>query len=245
MHIIITRLLLAMLAAASLSACQESFRPQMTPVGQNLLPGQAGMNGQLVAAPITVPSPAKPAPGSLWVPGSRQFFKDSRARDVGDIITVIVSEQASASSNAKTDASRKTDQRAGITNLLNLNRYITRNNIPLDATGLVGLNSDRDFQGEGKTDRKDSLSASVAAVVMQVLPNGLLVIQGQREVLVNYEKQIMTLSGIVRPEDITAGNTIPSSKIAEARIAYAGQGVVDDQQSAQYGARFLDKVLPF
>ena len=78
-----------------------------------------------------------------------------------------------------------------------------------------------------------------------MLPNDLLVIQGQREVMVNYEKQIMRLSGIVRAEDITSTNTIPSSKIAEARIAYVGDGVMDSAQSPQYGVTVLDKVLPF
>lgn len=232
---------LAAACALALGACQESVRPELSPVGSNF---NAGTNPAL-AMPVIVPTPPTPAVGSLWVPGSRQFFKDSRARAVGDIVTVVVSEVASAKTEAKTDASRDHDQSAGVLGLLNAGSQLTRRGIPLTASGLVNTTSNREFEGEGKTDRKDSLTASIAAVVTQVMPNGLLVIQGQREVLVNYEKQMLLLSGIIRPEDISAQNTVPSSKIAEARIAYAGKGLVDDAQTPQYGVRWLDKILPF
>lgn len=223
-----------------LGGCTQAMRPTMTGVGQGL-PTQ----GTQIATPIAMPEAAPPMPGSLWQPGSRQFFKDSRARVVGDIVTVLVQESASAKTEAKTDASRTNTQQAGVSVLPFLSGKLLERGIDLTPTGMANTSSNRDFQGDAKTDRKDTLNASVAAVVTQVLPNGLLVIQGQREVLVNYEKQLLTIQGMVRPEDITAQNTIPSSKIAEARIAYAGRGLVDESQTPQYGVRWIDKVLPF
>ena len=186
-----------------------------------------------------------PMPGSLWQPGSRQFFKDSRAHRVGDILTVLVSERAEAETEASTDATRSHNQTAGVSVLPFITGQLATRGIDLNPTGLADTDSNRRFQGDGSTDRSDTLTASVAAVVTQVLPNGLLVVQGQREVMVNYEKQMLTIQGMVRPEDISAQNTIASSKIAEARIAYAGRGLVDDAQTPQYGVRWIDKVLPF
>ncbi len=229
------------LAALALAGCQSLTRPQMT----SLSAGLGTQPAQQLAMPVAMPAPAIPQAGSLWVPGSKQFFKDSRAHQVGDIITVVVQETASAKVEAKSDASRTHEQSAGILDFLNLEGKLRERGIPLGPTNLVNTESDRDFQGSAKTDRKDSLTASIAAVVTQVMPNGLLVIQGQREVLVNYEKQVMTIQGLIRPEDITAQNTIGSGKIAEARIAYAGRGLLDDAQTPQYGVRWIDKVLPF
>jgi flagellar L-ring protein precursor FlgH len=224
----------------ALASCTEAMRPAMTGVGQGL-PTQ----GTQIATPIAMPAAAPPMPGSLWQPGSKQFFKDSRAHSVGDILTVLVSERAEAETAAKTDATRTNTQQAGVSVLPFVSGKLLERGIDLTPTGMANTSSNRDFQGDASTDRSDRLTASVAAVVTQVLPNGLLVIQGQREVLVNYEKQLLTIQGMVRPEDITAQNTIPSSKIAEARIAYAGRGLVDESQTPQYGVRWIDKVLPF
>ena len=228
-------------SAVALSGCQNLVRPDMTPLANGL-----GTNpNPALNMPVAIPQPAAPKYGSLWVPGSKQFFKDSRAHDVGDIVTIIVDETATAKVEAKTGANRSHTQKAGLLDFLNLEGKLKERGIPLGSANLVNTSSDRSFSGDAKTDRKDSLTASIAAVVTQVMPNGLLVIQGQREVLVNYEKQVMTLQGLIRPEDITSQNTIGSGKIAEARIAYAGRGVVDDAQTPQYGVRWIDKILPF
>jgi flagellar L-ring protein precursor FlgH len=223
-----------------LIGCQATTRPSLTPVG-----GGLAMTGPNLSTPIAMPSQGTPMAGSLWQPGSRQFFKDSRAHRVGDILTVLVSERAEAETEATTDAKRSHSQSAGVSVLPFITGQLATRGIDLNATGLADTNSDRDFKGDGSTDRSDKLTASVAAVVTQVLPNGLMVIQGQREVMVNYEKQLLTIQGLVRPEDVSAQNTLPSSKIAEARIAYAGRGLIDDAQTPQYGVRWIDKVLPF
>jgi len=238
---ILTRTTPVLLSLLALSGCNEVMRPQLTPVAGNLTPGHMAQ----VNVPVVIPTPPAPAHGSLWVPGSKQFFRDQRAHSVGDIVTVIVQEEASASSAAKTDNSRDNTMSAGVLSLPFIKGQLESRGIDLTGTGLADITSAREFKGDGKTDRSDSLTASIAAVVTQLLPNGLMVIQGQREVLVNYEKQMLIISGIVRPEDISAANTIPSSKIAEARIAYAGRGALDEAQTPQYGTRLLDKVIPF
>jgi flagellar L-ring protein precursor FlgH len=199
----------------------------------------------MIDTPVVIPEPEPAAYGSLWRPGSKQFFKDSRAHEVGDIVTVVVSEVSEAVIEAETETSAVHNTASGITNLLNLEGKLTDRGIAPGVNSLIDTDSDRSFKGKGDTDRKDTLSASIAAVVTQVLPNGYLVIQGKREVVVNYELKELMIQGIVRPEDISATNTIASAKIAEARVFYAGRGLVDESQTPSYGVRFLDKVLPF
>lgn len=225
----------------ALAGCQEMARPQFSKIEETMGAGQQ----PVIATPMVIPSPPKPAAGSLWVPGNKQFFKDSRAHAVGDLVTVLVEENAEAKGEAKSEASRTHNNSSGVSVLPFVSGQLATRGIDLTPTGLMDTDSDRDFKGKGKNERKDKLSASIAAVVTQVLPNGLLVIRGQREVMVNYEKQVMQLTGIVRAEDITSTNTVPSSKIAEARIAYVGDGVMDSAQGPQWGVTLLDKVMPF
>ncbi len=232
-----------LVTALPLTACVESFRPQTTSIESSL---QTAMNNPIVPITVMAPEPPKKELGSLWQPGAKQFFKDSRARTVGDIITVVVSVSSKAESKGKTETSRTVANTSGITNLLNLEGLITSRGVGAPgASSLLDTASDREFKGDGKTDREDKLTANIAAIVTQVLPNGYLVIRGKREVIVNYEMQEMTIQGIVRPTDVTATNTIESSKIAEIRIAYSGKGTVDESQTAPAGIRFIDKWLPF
>lgn len=225
----------------ALTACQAQ-RPSFSSIDRTLAKNS---NEPLIATPIMIPEPPKPAPGSLWQPGNKQFFKDSRANKVGDMVTIVVKETAEAESEANTETTKTHNNNSDINNLANLEGILSGRHIINAAGNLLSTDSNRTFTGEGSTDRKDSLSANVAAIVTQVLPNGYLVIQGKREIVINYELQEMQIKGIVRPEDISAQNTIPSNKIAEARIFYAGKGVVDDTQTPQYGVQFMNKILPF
>ena len=229
-----------------LGACNQTLRPQHSSINDTL---QQAQTQPLIVTPIAIPEPKRPNPGSLWLPGNKEFFKDSRASQVGDTITVLVEEAAEAETEAITEITRNHETNSDITNVGNLegilrNRFIT-NPAGAAINNLLNTDSQRTFDGEGITEREDTLSARIAAVVTQVLPNGYLVIQGKREIVVNYELQELQIQGIVKPSDIRADNTIASDRIAEARIFYAGRGTVDEAQTPQYGVRFLDKYSPF
>lgn len=234
-------LILTAAVCLCLSGC-DRFRPQHTTIRDSL---QTAMNEPVVPTSVMIPKLPKRENGSLWQPGSKQFFKDSRAANVGDIITVVVNESSFGSVEANTDTDSTVDNTSGITNLLNLEGKLTSRGIAPGVASLIDLDSNRTFEGESSTDRTDRMTGNIAAVVTQVLPNGYLVIQGSREVMINYELKEMGIQGIVRPEDVAADNTISSEKIAEARISLAGRGIVDESMSAPAGVRFLDKWLPF
>lgn len=234
---------LTILAASALTACAGYGRPEMTS-----LPGSISemtqAQQQVPTSPMAMQPQAQANAGSLWRQGSKQFFRDSRARQVGDIVTVLVTENAKAEVEANTESTRRYQADSALPELLGLpNRLLVPRSI--NPANLMNADSNRDFTGEAKTDREDKLQGRIAAVVTQMLPNGYMVIQGRREVMVNYELQDMRIQGIIRPEDISADNTIQSEKIAEARITYAGRGLIDEAQQPQSGNRFLDKWMPF
>jgi flagellar L-ring protein precursor FlgH len=105
--------------------------------------------------------------------------------------------------------------------------------------------SESSSEGKGSVDRKEELTTNIAGVVTQLLPNGNMVIEGRQEIRVNFEVRELVVAGVVRPEDIESDNTIDSSKIAQARIAYGGRGQITDVQQARYGQQVLDILLPF
>ncbi len=226
-----------------MSGCIYNTRPEMTPVSESI---SQKLENRVMEAPIVKPKQEARANGSLWQKGASGFFKDNRAKHIGDIVTVVVSENAKAEVTAATDSNRTHNAFAGVNKLLNLTGKLTHSFLADPTTGnLLDTESTRTFSGDGSTDREDKLEGRVAAMVTEVMPNGHLVIQGQREVLINYELQQMTIRGIIRTQDITAENTIPSEKIAEARIAYTGRGMVDEAQETQPAVKFIDKWLPW
>ncbi len=185
--------------------------------------------------------------GSLWQNGNRSMFSDQKARNVGDIVTVIISETASASKQASTSTDRKTSMSAGIPNLFGLENssIFTGANPSMDINNLVSADFSNGFDGAGSTSRKEDLSAYLTTQVVGRYPNGQLKIRGGKEVMVNNEVQIIYLTGIIRPVDITAANTVSSSKILNARISYTGKGAISDKQKPGWAMRVLDNVWPF
>jgi flagellar L-ring protein precursor FlgH len=201
---------------------------------------------QPVSLPMPAPEQVTRHANSLWRPGARQFFKDQRARKVGDILTVNVAINEKAELSNSTERSRTASEAAKLPKFLGYEASLGRI-LPqaVDPTSLVDLGSDSGSKGSGKVQRDETVNAKVAAIVTQVLPNGNLVIQGRQEVRVNYEMRHLLVSGVVRPEDITATNTVNHTQIAEARIAYGGRGVISDVQQPRYGQQLFDIIFPF
>ena len=199
-----------------------------------------------VSMPMPEPEEVSYNPNSLWRNGSRSFFKDQRARKVGDIITVLIeiTDKAEIDNESTRDRSGSNsvsvDALAGYTTLL-------KKLLPNDAdfSKLVDLNSTSQDKGAGTVDREEKLTTKMAAVIMQELPNGNLVLEGRQEVRVNHEIREIIVAGIIRPEDISSENTIDISKIAEARVSYGGRGHITNVQAPRYGSQVLDIVLPF
>jgi len=196
-----------------------------------------------VHMPMPTPQPASYSPNSLWRNGSRAFFKDQRAHQVGDILTVIVNLNDKAVIANETQRSRDNKEDSGVSTLFGASKYPIMNT-PVGTRIFTG-DSNSSSDGKGSVNRSEALVTNVAGVVTQVLPNGNLVVEGKQEVRVNFEIRELIVAGIVRPEDIQSDNTIDSSKIAEARIAYGGRGQITDVQQPRYGQQALDILLPF
>jgi flagellar L-ring protein precursor FlgH len=196
-----------------------------------------------VQMPMPAPQPAVYQPNSLWRTGSRAFFKDQRAHQIGDILTIAVNINDQANWQNETLRSRKNTEDSGIDNFFGKPK-VPIMNTPVPTRIFTG-DSTSLSDGKGTIARTEAVTTNVAAVVTQVLPNGNLVVEGKQEVRVNFEIRELIVAGIVRPEDIQSDNTIDSSKIAEARIAYGGRGQITDVQQPRYGQQVLDVLLPF
>jgi flagellar L-ring protein precursor FlgH len=182
---------------------------------------------------------------SLWQPGSTTFFRDTRAWQIGDILSVAVVIKDSAQLNNSTNQSRKGSDKTGITSLFGKERAIAKTLNVANLNPILSESGDHAYNGAGGISRKESITTKIAAVVKQVLPNGNLVIQGHQEVRVNNELREIKIAGIIRPKDIGADNSIKSEQIAEARISYGGRGLVTDMQQPRIGAQVVDIISPF
>jgi flagellar L-ring protein precursor FlgH len=198
--------------------------------------------------PVQMPMPKPEAvsynANSLWRNGSRSFFKDQRAHQIGDLLTVTVNITDQANFANETQRSRKATEDSGITDFLGA-KLLTGKAASVLPGRLLTADSNSSYDGKGTIQRQESLTTNVAAVVTQLLPNGNLVVEGRQEIRVNFEMRELIVAGIVRPEDIQSDNTIDSSKIAQARIAYGGHGELSDVQQPRYGQQVMDVLLPF
>ena len=222
---------LALMALLPLQAC-ESLKtavatPPLSPIKYPaaLVPKSQGDIGD---HPDSTPRPA--SANSLWRNGARTFFHDQRASKVGDILTVNITISDSAQLNNETVANRTSSTAGGFNNLFGLETVLKHALPGLNAGSLVNTNSTLAQDGKGSVNRSESVILTLAAVVTSVLPNGNLTIQGSQEVRVNNEVRQLIIAGIVRPEDITAANTISHTQIAEARVSYGGKGQVTQVQ---------------
>src|SRR4051812_22625868 len=197
-----------------------------------------------VQMPMPTPQPAVFNPNSLWRNGSRAFFKDQRAMQVGDIMTVKVKITDNAKFENETARSRNSKEDSGITDFAG-SKLLTGSAAQVLPGKILTADSTASTDNKGSVNRQEALLTNVAAVVTQVLPNGNLVVEGKQEVRVNFEVRELIVAGIVRPEDIESDNTIDSTKIAQARIAYGGRGQLTDVQQPRYGQQVMDILLPF
>ncbi len=204
---------------------------------------------------VTPAQPRDPAAGAgLWSDVTyRSAFQDLRAAKVGDLITVNIVETSQANKKATTKTGRDSSNNAGISNALgweNKVKHLTsfgnsKVRDLFDNEIMFKASMENDFDGSGETTRNETMTASITARVLDVTPNGNLFIKGSRKVKVNNEAQYITLTGLVRPADISPDNTVLSSFIAEASIEYTGSGPVTDKQRPGWLMRAVDTVWPF
>lgn len=183
--------------------------------------------------------------GSIWQGSTVALTEDGKARRIGDIVTIVVVETASASKQAATATGRSSQISAGIPNMLGLeeSKIITGNFA--DLSKLLNASASSKFDGSGSTSRKESLTATISAKVVDVLANGNMRVEGHRNVKVNNEDQIVTVRGTIRPRDVTPDNTINSIYVADAQITYSGEGIISDRQKPGWLMNVLDKLWPF
>ncbi|MCW5721187.1 MAG: flagellar basal body L-ring protein FlgH [Devosia sp.] len=233
--------------AGSLAACNTMDR--LADVGR--APALTAIQDPTTLAgyqPVRMPMPEPIADtyqsNSLYRTSAKGFFKDERAHRIGDILTIVVTIDDNAKIDNTTQRSRNSTNSAGMGGIFGA-AVTNISGGSVDPASAIDFTSGINDAGAGSVNRSESLETSVAAVVTQVLPNGNLVIEGRQEVRVNFEVRDLIVTGIVRPSDIQANNTIPSTKIAEARISYGGRGQITDVQQPRYGQQVLDAILPF
>lgn len=244
------KLAAASLMAGALSACNTTSRlseigdgPELTEI--------TNPTAQPLYRPVSLPMP-EPAisqenPNSLWRQGAKVFFKDHRAKDVGDILTVNLLLDDKAALTNKTERARNDSESANVTALLGFETKLAKNNLPqgFDPTAAGSFGNQHATSGDGTIDRSEKITLTFAAVVTQILPNGSLVLMGRQELLVNSEMRELLVTGVVRPGDIEADNTISHTKIAEMRVAYGGRGTLSNLQQPRWGTQVWDALFPF
>lgn len=198
------------------------------------------------ALPEDVPAGAASDGSSLWTAGTDSLFGDRRAARRGDILTVVIEIDDSASISNSTGRSRTGQQKSGLPEFLGLPQRID-DSLPDGASMAEAYEtkSSSSFKGQGSVSRKEKLTLRIAATVVEELPNGVLRVEGQQEVRVNFEMRELIVTGYVRPADISRQNEITYDKIAGARIAYGGRGQITDVQQPTYGQQVADIVMPF
>lgn len=187
-----------------------------------------------------------PASASLFRTGAGAFFRDQRASRQGDILTIRIAINDRASFDNSTTRTRGGSENAGIAALLGLEKPLSKllpGNPSTDP--LVDTSSESKSSGSGSTARQETLNMTMAAVVTSVLPNGNMLVRGRQQVRVNFELRELTLTGIIRPEDIARDNSIRHTQIAEAKISYGGHGQLTNAQQARWGQQIYDALFPF
>lgn len=245
-----TQALLLCAAALALPACgtigslqHVGVPPETTEVEPiPSLPVQPSIAAQQAADRYARSTPPPVQSASLFRNGAGALFRDQRASEIGDIVTIRIDIQDSASLGNTTSRTRGGGESLSVAKLLGLETVIPDS---LDPSNLVSTDSTSTFNGGGNTARSESIEMTMAAIVTDVMPNGALAIRGRQEVRVNFELRELIVTGIIRPQDIDRDNSIEHSEIAEARIIYGGRGQLTDAQQARWGQQIYDALFPF
>lgn len=243
-----SHILLGLLAVGCSTRLDHFNRPPtMTAPGamRNPLPTPTAERIAVATPPVATSQPKETA-ASLWRSGPESLFGDRRAREFGDIVTVVIEIDEEAEIRNRTNRTRSSSDDLSVPALLGAGT-IAQRVLPGDA-GLnpaIEASSSATSVGDGLIQREEKITLRIAATVNQVLPNGHLAISGSQEVRVNYELRELQVVGIIRPEDISRNNVITYDKIADARISYGGRGQISDIQKARYGQQLIDIISPF
>ncbi len=226
-----------MVAALLISACAsdiEDFNvaPKLSPIGKDI--GVAA--GQATMAEVE----ALAEPRASWIGGHADFFRDARASQRGDLLTIRIAIDDQATLNSTSNRSRKSSADGKVDFGYEVLGVVGAD---LKARGKVDSNSSS--AGQGTTARSEQIELSVAAMVTRVMPNGYLLIEGSQEIEVNFEQRVLHVSGLVRPIDISPDNSISYERIAEARISYGGKGRISEVQQPGWGQQLWDRITPF
>ncbi len=232
--------------AALLAGCAAGLEdigrePELSPIGT----GMTASIGPVVAPPRPQPQPAR---YSLWPEGKESMFHDQRARNAGDVVTVLIQIDDWAKLDNMSNRSRASEMSGKLGSDFSFETEATDSPKFSTATKLSGtgsLGTESTYKGKGGIARSEKIKLAIAATIVRVLPNGNFVISGSQEVRVNHELRVLRVSGIVRPEDISQDNTVTYEKIAEARISYGGRGRITEVQQPGWGQQLIDLFNPF
>jgi flagellar L-ring protein precursor FlgH len=239
----------AILLALPLLACGDGTLigqpPGMTSIGATSPDALPILTAERAALAVPPPQPARFAyqQGSLWNTGPTGLLADRRASTLGDLLTVVIEIDEEAEMRNSTQRNRSGSEELEVGGFFGIGNLLPDDFE--DLNGNLDVGSDSSFRGSGTVKRNEKLTLRVAATVVQVLPNGQLVIQGDQEVRVNNELRDLQVTGIVRPGDISRYNEIPYDRIAGARIAYGGRGALSSAQAPRWGQQVTDRYLPY
>ena len=230
-RLVLASILTITLGAAGAFAKKPKGTHEMSPLDQYIQQVKQRAHATSVASP-----------GSIYLATGRlaDNARDVRASQVFDLVTIVVSDSASAVSTGVTTTSRKSSASASVTALAGVRS-------PTGAlANLANTSGNQQLQGQGTTSRTSTLTTTVTATVIDVLPNGNLVLEGQKEIVVNSEHQLVTVRGIVRPDDLNVANTVTSAKVGHLEVSVSGKGVVNDAVKRPFILyRLLLGLLPF
>jgi flagellar L-ring protein FlgH len=222
-----------------LCACTTQTRklldqPELSPVG-------SGISEELVTSSVKTSFEGRTDnnQSSAWMGGHADFFRDSRPRNKGDLITINIAVNDSATFNNSSARSRKS------ANTASTDFDIGLFNFAAQGQGAAKINGNAASSGQGSVVRSEKLKLKLTAIVKEVLPNGYFIIEGTQQVLVNNEMRDVRVAGIVNPNDIAPDNSIDYHRLAEARVQYGGAGTVSTAQKPAWGVQLWDKIMPF